>query len=87
MHLCLQFLRNTCLLQDHTQQLAAASVQLEKESEELRRTAKALEVTKAELNSSNAALQLSVADNERLQAQIEEAKQALRAAQVLSFRN
>ena len=73
-------------MQDTTQQLAAASIQLEKESEELRRTAEALEATKAELSSSNAALQLSVADNDRLQAQVEETKKALRAAQVLSFR-
>ena len=71
-----------CLPQERSRQLAVARDKLGEESEQLRRTAQALEATKEDLRTSHAALQLTAADNERLLAQIAEAKQMLRAAQV-----
>ncbi|CDJ66863.1 myosin heavy chain, putative [Eimeria necatrix] len=68
-------------LEERSRELAAAREQLERKSAELQRTAQALEATKDDLNTSTAALCLTAADNEHLQAQVQEARQMLRDAQ------
>lgn len=73
-------------LQERSRQLEAARDELEKESEELHRTAQALEDTQEELRVSTAALKLTAADNEKLVAQVEEARELLLEAQVDSPR-
>ncbi|KAL8442796.1 hypothetical protein Emed_007161 [Eimeria media] len=68
-------------LEEHSLELSNAREKLEQESRELHRTAEALEATREELRVSNEALQLTTEDKEQLLAQVEGAKQMLRAAQ------
>ncbi|CDI74050.1 myosin heavy chain, putative [Eimeria praecox] len=75
-------------LQENSRELAAAQEQLVEKTAALQRTAEALATTEGDLNASTAALYLTAADNEylqanneRLKAQVAEAKQMLREAQ------
>ncbi|OEH80630.1 myosin heavy [Cyclospora cayetanensis] len=69
------------LPQESSQHLATTREQLAKESAELERTTKALQATKDDLRTSIDALNLTTADNEKLLAEVEEAKRLLRDAQ------
>ncbi|XP_026190575.1 myosin-7B [Cyclospora cayetanensis] len=68
-------------LEESSQHLATTREQLAKESAELERTTKALQATKDDLRTSIDALNLTTADNEKLLAEVEEAKRLLRDAQ------